>query len=89
MQKLCCVRTRQHPLPVWSYNLSLTNQLISQPILIHFWWELYQVTPADVEAAEQMFRPDIGSLKGKTTRRNPPIIDLPVTSIPASILKQY
>ena len=41
MQKLCCVRTRQHPLPVWSYNLSLTNLLISQPILNHFRWELY------------------------------------------------
>ena len=42
MQKLCCVRTRQHPLPVWSHNLSLTNLLISQQILIQFWWELYQ-----------------------------------------------
>ena len=41
MQKLCCVCTRQHPLPVWSYNLSLTNLLISQPILNHFRWELY------------------------------------------------
>ena len=31
-----------NPLPVWSHNLSLTNLLISQPILVHFWWELYQ-----------------------------------------------
>ena len=29
-------------LPVWSHNLSPPHQLISQPILIHFWWELYQ-----------------------------------------------
>ena len=43
MQKLCCVRTRQHPLPVWSHNLSLTNLLISPSILNHFRWELYQV----------------------------------------------
>ena len=41
MQKLCCVRTRQHPLPVWSHNLSLTNLLISPSILNHFRWELY------------------------------------------------
>ena len=41
MQKLCCVRTRQHPLPVWSHNLSSAYQTISQPILNHFWWELY------------------------------------------------
>ena len=42
MQKLCCVCTRQHPLPVWSHNLSLTNLLISPSILNHFRWELYQ-----------------------------------------------
>ena len=42
-KELCCVRTIQHPLPVWSHNLSLTNLLISQPILIHFRWELYQI----------------------------------------------
>ena len=42
MQKLCCVRTRQHPLPVWSHNLSLTNLLISPSIVNHFRWELYQ-----------------------------------------------
>ena len=33
------------------------------------------ITPADVEAAEYILGPDIGSLKGKTTRRSPPIVD--------------
>ena len=47
------------------------------------------VTPADVEAAEQIFGPDIGSLKGKTTRRNPPIVDSPITSVLANILERY
>ena len=47
------------------------------------------MTPANVEAAEHIFGPDLGSLKGKTTQRNPPIIDSPVTTIPASILKWY
>ena len=47
------------------------------------------VTPADVEAVEHIFGPDIGSLKGKTTRRNPPIVESPVTPIPTNILKRY
>ena len=47
------------------------------------------VTPADVEAAEHIFGPDIGSLKGKTTRQNPPIVESPVTPVPTNILKRY
>ena len=47
------------------------------------------VTPADVEAAEHILGPDIGSLKGKTTRRNPPIVESPVTPVPTEILKRY
>ena len=29
-------------------NLSSVHQLISQPILVHFWWELYHDYPTDV-----------------------------------------
>ena len=47
------------------------------------------VTPADVEAAEHIFGPDIGSLKGKTTRRNPPIVESLVARVPTNILKRY
>ena len=47
------------------------------------------VTPADVEAVEHIFRPDIGLLKGKTTRRNPPIVEYPVARVPTNILKRY
>ena len=47
------------------------------------------VTPADVEAAEQIFGLDIGSLKGKTTQRNLPIIDSPITPVPAGVLERY
>ena len=47
------------------------------------------VTPADVKAAEYIFGPDVGSLKGKTTRRSPPIVDSPVMGIPADVMKRY
>ena len=47
------------------------------------------VTPADVEAAEYILGPDIGSLKGKTTRQSLPIVDSPVTAVPADVLQEY
>ena len=60
MQKLCCVCTRQHPLPVWSHNLLLTNLLISPSILNHFRWELYHY---------EKFRPWFGWVNVDTVQK--------------------
>ena len=53
MQKLCCVRTRQHPLPVWSHKFVLSSTTHISTNSHPFWWELYQVsssanTPRDL-----------------------------------------
>ena len=47
------------------------------------------VTPRDVLLANKLFGPDIGALKGKTTRRGSPIVDSPVPVDITSILKYY
>ena len=47
------------------------------------------VTPRDVVIANKLFGPDAGALKGKTTRRGPPIIDSPVPVDITHILKYY
>ena len=39
MQKLCCVRTRQHLCQFGLFRHNFTT--VSPPILNHFWWELY------------------------------------------------
>ena len=43
MQKLCCVRQNSILCQFGPRNLSSVQQLFSQPILIHFWWELYHL----------------------------------------------
>ena len=45
--------------------------------------------PRDVLIANELFGPDVGALKGKTTRRTPPIVDLPISVDLTSILKHY
>ena len=47
------------------------------------------VTPRDFVIANKLFGPDVGALKGKTTRRNPPIVDSPVSVDITPILKIY
>ena len=47
------------------------------------------VTPQDVIIANKLFGPDIGALKGKTTRQGPPIVDSPVSVDTTSISEHF
>ena len=45
------------------------------------------VSPMDIQAAIQIFGPDIGVLKGKTTHQHPPILESPISKVLAFILQ--
>ena len=47
------------------------------------------VTINGIQAAYNIFGPDIGALKGKTTHHNPPIVEAPISKVDVTILKQY
>ena len=46
-------------------------------------------TSHDVCRAEQIYGPDLGNLKGKTTRRNPPTVNHIIQQCPPTIIEQY
>ena len=45
--------------------------------------------PRDILIANELFGPNVGALKGKTTRRAPPIVDSPISVDLTTILKHY
>jgi hypothetical protein len=49
----------------------------------------FPVTRADILAAEDIFGPDLGTLKGKTTRSRPVQVRDVVNPIPPTILERY
>ena len=75
MQKLCCVRTRQHPLPVWSHKFvigSLTHFSInSRPFLVGIVSD-YQVSSFDSQANQS----NQSSIQRELLMPSPEVIDL-------------
>jgi len=47
------------------------------------------ITIEDVNNAEKIYGPDVGMLKGKTTRPKPPLVKTDVVEIPPEILEQH
>ena len=79
---LCAMRARELQLIVGRPSTAAFMDLLKRNVITNC-----PVTPADVEAAEHIFGPDIGSLKGKTTRRSPPVVESPISHIPTPILQ--
>ena len=59
MQKLCCVRTRQHLCQFGLFRHNFTT--VSPPILNHFWWELYHLRTL-IHIHRPQTKPDATSL---------------------------
>ena len=49
----------------------------------------YPVTIQDIKNAEFVWGPELGCLKGKTVRSQPPAVQVTGTNIPMQIMQQY
>ncbi|KAL7559814.1 hypothetical protein ACA910_003978 [Epithemia clementina (nom. ined.)] len=72
------------------------QQIIGRPSTAHFISIVKQrllpncpVTPDDIRAAEHIFGPDVGALKGKMVRQQPPAVQVDTQPIPLPILEGY
>ena len=57
-------------------NLSSVHQLISQPSLIHFWWELYQINKSHRLTPKLTDQPNQNSIQIELLMPSPEVIDL-------------
>ena len=80
MQKLCCVRTRQHPLPVWSHKFVISSpthfSINSQPFLMGIVSNKHATKmatqPGQIVSVDQLESNSpglIAQLKGKLTQQ--------------------
>jgi hypothetical protein len=47
------------------------------------------VTRSDIRAAEDIFGPNLGALKGKTVRTRPDPVEIQVENVPLAIMQKY
>ena len=82
MQKLCCVCTRQHSLPVWIISSQVHHRIStnSQPFLVGI---------VSIHVAQDIYGPNLSSLKGKTLWRPLPHLPSSVDPVALDLLERH